>query len=81
MKNCLRNLMVTLLCITLLASRQSLTEELTEISTLSVHGDSQGFPIHDSPATADGYFGRAHGDTDGIPPDGEIRINSEGSGN
>ena len=25
--------------------------------------------------TADGYFGRAHGDSDGIPPDGEIRTN------
>ena len=23
--------------------------------------------------TADGYFGRVHGDNDGIPPDGEIR--------
>ncbi len=30
---------------------------------------------HTNPATADGYFGRAHGDSDGIPPDGEIRTN------
>lgn len=25
--------------------------------------------------SADGYFGRAHGDSDGIPPDGQIRTN------
>ena len=30
---------------------------------------------HANPATADGYFGRTHGDNDGIPPDGEIRTN------
>ena len=28
---------------------------------------------HANPATADGYFGRTHGDNDGIPPDGAIR--------
>ena len=30
---------------------------------------------HANTASADGYFGRAHGDSDGIPPDGQIRTN------
>lgn len=30
---------------------------------------------HANPASADGYFGRVHGDSDGIPPDGTIRTN------
>lgn len=31
--------------------------------------------VHANTENADGYFGRAHGDSDGIPPDGEIRTN------
>lgn len=30
---------------------------------------------HATPASADGYFGRDHGDASGIPPDGAIRTN------
>jgi len=30
---------------------------------------------HSDTGSAQGYFGRAHGDADGIPPDGEIRTN------
>lgn len=78
MKKWFSIILVSIFSMVMGTSCSSLTDNLAELTLLETQGDFSPNTDPDSqtnPTSAHGYFGRIHGDADGIPPDGQIRTN------